>query len=254
MTKTIVLSNDKVHFGTLLLVNALCPVKYENKRGLISINQDYPDILLNCDAANALQSVFDKISAGNDIVSVSGYRSFTEQAEIYNNSLRQNGAAFTEKFIAAPGRSEHQTGLAIDLALNKQDIDFICPEFPYEGICNKFRHTACNYGFIERYPSNKETLTGISHEPWHFRYVGYPHSKIIKEKGFAFEEYIEFIKIYSDDSRFTFAGEQGMKIEIYYIPACSGKTLVRIPKECIYQISGNNKDGFIVTIWGGRCD
>lgn len=79
------------------------------------------------------------------------------------------------------------------MGLNKQDIDFIRPDFPYDGICGEFRKVAPNYGFIQRYTEDKEKITGISHEPWHFRYVGYPHSQIITERGLSLEEYIEFV-------------------------------------------------------------
>ncbi len=75
--------------------------------------------------------------------------------------------------------------MAIDLALNEGNIDFICPKFPYYGICQNFRNIAPKYGFIERYKDEKKAITKISKEEWHFRYVGYPHSKIITEKEYV---------------------------------------------------------------------
>ncbi len=114
-----------------------------------------------------------------------------EQTQIYEDSLRENGGEFTKKFVALPGCSEHQTGLAIDLGLCKEEIDFICPDFPYEGICQKFRQMAPDYGFVERYPAGKEKVTGIGHEPWHFRYVGRPHARIMTDRGLVLEEYLE---------------------------------------------------------------
>ena len=74
-------------------------------------------------------------------------------------------------------------------------IDFIRPAFPYEGVCQTFRERAADYGFIERYERDKEEITGISAEQWHFRYVGRPHGWIIKEKGLALEEYITYLLI-----------------------------------------------------------
>ena len=85
--------------------------------------------------------------------------------------MRESGRKFTETYVAVPGHSEHETGLAIDLGLKQDVIDFIRPEFPYEGICQRFRQLAPKYGFIERYPKGKEEVTGIGQEPWHFRYV-----------------------------------------------------------------------------------
>ena len=249
MMKTIELEKEKIYCGTLLLVNAHYPLIDNNTKGLVPADARFPDILIKRDAANVLQFIFEKISAKNSIVPVSGYRSSKEQAAIYDGSLKENGEDFTKKYVALPNHSEHQTGLAIDLGLNKKDIDFICPDFPYDGICGEFRRIAPNYGFIERYSKDKEELTGISHEPWHFRYVGYPHSKIIVENGFSLEEYTEVIKAYRDNCKFVYKEAFGGVVEIYYIPATDDKTPISIPKNCIYQISGNNIDGFIVTVW-----
>lgn len=247
--KTIVLRKEKIHSGNLILVNARRQFQAEKINNLAPADLRYPSILLNRDAANVLQLIFDKLSAGNSIVPISGYRSLKEQKAIYNNSLTDNGADFTRKFVALPNHSEHQTGLAIDLALNKKNIDFICPEFPYNGVCEDFRRLAPHYGFIERYQKDKEKITGISHEPWHFRYVGFPHSKIIRESNLSLEEYIDFIKNYPDNDRFIFQKESKKKIEIYYTPAENNEATLIIPEKSVYQVSGNNVDGFITTVW-----
>lgn len=126
---------------------------------------------------------------------------------------------------------------------------FIRPDFPYGGICEEFRQAAPDYGFIERYAKDKESITGISHEPWHFRYVGYPHSKIITEQVFSLEEYTEFIKNYRDNSRLIFTAVCETEIEIYYVPANNNETTINIEENYVNQISGNNIDGFIVTVW-----
>ena len=194
MMKTVTLRKEQIYQGDLLLVNARHPYRDNSRKFYVSLNSRYEETLLSREAANALQLIFQKISSGNAIVPVSGYRTLEEQVNIYNTSLKDNGEEFTRKYVALPNHSEHQTGLAIDLGLNKPDIDFIRPDFPYGGICEEFRQAAPDYGFIERYAKDKESITGISHEPWHFRYVGYPHSKIITEQVFSLEEYAEFIK------------------------------------------------------------
>ena len=247
--RTFVLEREKIYHGTLLLVNAKYPYRNDNTGGQIAVDPRFPDILLKRDAANVLQLILENISAGSAIVPVSGYRSLQEQQAIYRNSLQENGEEFTRKYVALPNHSEHQTGLAIDLGLNKADIDFICPDFPYEGICDTFRRAAPDYGFIQRYAEDKEEITGISHEPWHFRYVGYPHSKIIAQQGFSLEEYTEYIKNFRVNCRLHFTSAYGMEMEIYYLPSHGHKTLIFMPETCVYQISGNNIDGFIVTIW-----
>lgn len=246
--RTVVLEKEKIYCGTLLLVNAHYPLRNHNIKNLTPVDVHFPDVLMKRDAAKVLQLILEKISAGSSIVPVSGYRSSVEQTDLYNGSLKNNGEEFTKKYVALPNHSEHQTGLAIDLGLNKEEIDFICPDFPYEGICGEFRRAASDYGFIERYAEDKEEITGISYEPWHFRYVGYPHSKIIQENNFSLEEYTEFIKACRKDGRFAYKQAYGPDVEIYYVPAAD-ETLITVPETCIYQISGNNIDGFIVTVW-----
>ena len=144
----------------LILVNGQHAYPADTAQDLIPVHANYPDILLEQEAAQALTRLMD------------------------------NGPAFTEQFVARPGHSEHQTGLAIDLGLRQQSIDFIRPEFPYEGICQQFRQQAPSFGFIERYPKGKERITGIAHEPWHFRYVGTPHSERMAGLGLTLEEYL----------------------------------------------------------------
>ena len=249
MMKTIRLEKKKIHCGNLLLVNAQYSLREIDTKELKAVDMCFPTILMKRCAANSLQLILKKISAGNTIVPVSGYRSKEEQTEIYDDSLKTNGEKFTRKYVALPDHSEHQTGLAIDLALNKKQIDFIRPEFPYEGICDEFRRTAPDYGFVERYAKDKEEVTGISHEPWHFRYVGFPHSKIMKENGFSLEEYMEFIKYSREDCGILYKSADKTEAEIYYLPAAENRTEITVPDTCVYQISGNNTDGFIVTVW-----
>ena len=139
MMKTIELEKEEIYCGNLLLVNKNYPLRDNNVKGLVPADVRFPNILMKRDVANVLQLIFEKISAGNSIVPVSGYRSLEEQTAIYDGSLKDNGEDFTRKYVALPNHSEHQTGLAIDLGLNEKEIDFIRPDFPYVGICNEFK-------------------------------------------------------------------------------------------------------------------
>lgn len=244
------LMTDKIYTGNLILVNQNFSLQGFDTKELISVDMRFPHILMKREAANALQMIFKKIDCFEKIVPVSGYRCPEEQMQIYHTSLQENGEDFTKQYVALPYHSEHQTGLAIDLGLKKEVIDFICPDFPYDGIGGKFRKLAPDYGFIERYPKGKEQITGISHEPWHFRYIGYPHSKIISKNGMALEEYIDFIKGFTWNEKYIQKVKEEKVVEICYIPANEEEvTEISIPKESVYQISGNNADGFIVTLW-----
>lgn len=234
--KKYILNESDVHKGNLILVNPKFKLSLTFNTTLESFNNEYNDVLINKEANKFLQFILREINAGNKIVPVSGFRSLEKQKEIFNDSLKENGKEFTYKYVALPNASEHQTGLAIDLALNKEDIDFIRPSFPHSGICNEFRKVSLKYGFIERYKAEKKQITSISAEEWHFRFVGYPHSEIMDLKGYCLEEYIDFLK----NNNITYKN-----YEIYYIPF-ENKT-IEIELNDTDQISGNNVDGFIVT-------
>ncbi len=252
MMNTISLTKDKIYDGNLILVNASLPIVISMDMELIPVDTKFPNILMKCEAINALQNILKNIESTNEIIPVSGYRTVDEQKDIYSSSLFDNGKEFTEKFVALPNCSEHQTGLAIDLGLKKDVIDFICPEFPYDGICNEFRKVAPHYGFIERYQCKKEEITGISQEPWHFRYVGYPHSEIISEMNLALEEYIEYIKRFSYKDCLKIEDNEKV-IKIFYIPLDNKEEVqISIPEQYAYQVSGNNSDGFIMTLWRSK--
>jgi D-alanyl-D-alanine dipeptidase/carboxypeptidase len=207
--------------------------------------------MLELRTATVLQRLLDEIECGEQIVPVSGFRSEDEQAQIYQTSMLENGMGFTTKYVMPPNHSEHQSGLAIDLALNQPDIDFLRPHFPYTGICGAFRNRAVRFGFIERYPKGKESITGIAHEPWHFRYVGAPHSKIIYETGVTLEEYLLSLKDYPYGGKPLKYIFDDSNIEIFYLPAVEKEALFEIEDEFQYTVSGDNAGGFIITIWRG---
>lgn len=141
-----------------------------------------------------LDALLDAVGGKTGIVVVSGYRDLAEQTEIYLSSLRENGSEYTAKFVALPGCSEHHTGLAVDVGSAAGGLDFIAPEFPDDGVCGAFKAKAAEFGFVQRYKAHKEHLTGISCEPWHFRYVGAPHAAIMEERDLCLEEYVEVLR------------------------------------------------------------
>lgn len=250
MRNLITLTPETISQGTLVLVNAKHALSNEKENTLVQIESDYASIKMQKNAATVLMNLLKSIGGQGWIVPVSGYRPETEQRQIYEDSLKENGEIFTQKFVALPGHSEHQTGLAIDLGLRKENIDFICPDFPYEGICQKFRNTAVQYGFIERYQKDKEEVTGIAHEPWHFRYVGYPHAQIMTDEHLALEEYIDYLKQYEFGKKHWQGTIQSYDVEVFYVPVSENqKVSVELPECLAYQVSGNNVDGCIVTVW-----
>jgi len=252
------LLHDDIYKGNLILVNSAHALVQNEPPVLLSLMEDNTmnaytmgtSIAMEINAAKLLFHLMDAVNCTDNIVPVSGYRSPSEQAKIYNDSLIKNGADFTKKYVALPHHSEHQTGLAIDLALKQEQIDFIRPYFPYDGICQMFRNMAPMYGYIERYPKDKEAITGIAHEPWHFRYVGFPHSKIITEQNATLEEYIDELKTFPFDGKHFLYRHRNQIIEIFYLCLADIDSIRLTVKDNIfYQLSGNNVDGVIITLW-----
>lgn len=248
--KMYLLEKQNIHTGNLILVNREYGYTNTISRSLIPVHDHVPSVLLEQRAVVLLSALMKEIQGWDNIVPVSGWRSLQEQQELWDSSLAENGKEFTEKYVAFPGHSEHQTGLAIDLGLKKPDIDFIRPDFPYTGICQTFREHAAEYGFIERYPSGKEAVTGIGHEPWHFRYVGVPHAQIMAAEGLVLEEYSSFIRQFPYGQKPYCIRKGTQNITVSFLKAgAGGCTELEIDEQMPYSISGNNIDGFIITQW-----
>lgn len=233
-----------IHSGLLVLVNAEHPIR-RRERPVLAPAAPGSDVLLDTRAAAMLTGLISRLGAAGEIVPVSGWRSMREQREIWDGSMAENGTEFTRKYVALPGCSEHQTGLAIDLALRSDNIDFIRPAFPYDGICGRFRALAADYGFIERYQAGKEHITGIAAEPWHFRYVGRPHARLMSDNGLCLEEYVELLRSYPYPERLLETRGGVYEADVGFAFAKSELELPDAP----YQISGNNVDGYIYTLW-----
>ena len=141
-------------------------------------------------AAKALEELYETALAesGLKIYGVSGYRSYERQYEIYGTNLINKGTRHTNLYSAAPGNSEHQTGLAIDVSCESIgfNLDNRFASTP-EGIWLK--ENCWRFGFILRYPKDKEEITGYAYEPWHIRYVGVPLAYYLYNNNMTLEEY-----------------------------------------------------------------
>lgn len=142
--------------GALLLVNAAHAIQTSAAPDLVCVDPRWPEIQLERRAAGLLNACIRAVGGEHTIVPVSGWRSREEQQAIWDDTLVKEGEVFTRQYVALPGCSEHQTGLAIDLGLASEEIDFIRPNFPYSGVCGSFRKLAADYGFILRYPAGKD--------------------------------------------------------------------------------------------------
>lgn len=122
----------------------------------------------------------------------STYRSVKRQQEIWDEFEAEKGLEYAQKYVAVPGYSEHHTGLAIDICIEKDGvrIDDNDDMIAEKEIFAKIHAKLADYGFILRYPEGKDDITGYAYEPWHFRYVGIDAAKEITAKGLTLEEYL----------------------------------------------------------------
>lgn len=146
---------------------------------------------LRAEAADALEVMITQArKEGLTFYGASGYRSYEAQTGIYKSNLQTYGYEHTNKYVAKPGTSEHQTGLALDIT-NKAGIkDGLIEEFAHSREGEWIAHNCYKYGFVVRYPKDKENITGYQYEPWHIRYVGKGASEEMYNNNQCLEEYL----------------------------------------------------------------
>ncbi len=253
-TGELVLVNNMIKFRGSVNEEELLVVR-DNKNSSYMVSDR--NVMLLPSAMNALNEMlgdFFAATGNNGVMARSGYRTVEYQQELYEDDLASSGAS-SSTLVAMPGYSEHHTGLVVDFTTYNSQTDSY-REFDGTGDFAWIMENCHRYGFINRYPEGKEKLTFIDNEPWHFRYVGIPHASIMKDYDFCLEEYIDFIKNYTIDSGFLLKDtDDGARYIVYYVPLSSGETTaVYHPKKhgsdefYPYSISGNNVDGFIVTV------
>ena len=253
-TGELVLVNNMIKFRGSVNEEELLVVR-DNKNSSYLVSDRNVKLLPSAmSALNEMLGDFFAATGNNGVMARSGYRTVEYQQELYEDDLASSGAS-SSTLVAMPGYSEHHTGLVVDFTTYNSQTDSY-REFDGTGDFAWIMENCHRYGFINRYPEGKEKLTFIDNEPWHFRYVGIPHASIMKDYDFCLEEYIDFIKNYTIDSGFLLKDtDDGARYIVYYVPLSSGETTaVYHPKKhgsdefYPYSISGNNVDGFIVTV------
>ncbi len=144
---------------------------------------------LNIEAYKAFQKMQKAAKQeGYEIFIDSSYRTYEYQEQLFNKLVAEKGMEYARKFVAMPGGSEHQTGLAIDIIFRRNG-EMIEEQKAEDAEIKWLFANAHKYGFILRYPKEKENITGFNFEPWHFRYVGTELSEKIYAAGLTLEEY-----------------------------------------------------------------
>ncbi|KOP72665.1 hypothetical protein AMS59_17310 [Lysinibacillus sp. FJAT-14745] len=233
---------EQIYQGNLLLVNSKHPVHNESIKSDVINLYAHKELVKGYRVFNKETYLSENIASkfsnmtldaeedgfSNFLIS-SGFRGFDEQAKLYKE-MGSNRAL-------PAGYSEHNLGLSLDVGSTQGKME-VAPEGEW------IAKNAWKYGFTLRYPEDKTDITGIMNEPWHIRYVGLPHSAIMKEKNFVLEEYLDYLK----EEKHISATVNGQKYEVFYYPVTKNTT-INVPANLRYEISGNNMDGVIVTVF-----
>lgn len=239
--RKIELTEADIRKGNLLLVNQDHPVIPESVPTDVinlSLESDWTDgyallsegILLSEDLVKRFSEMVAvaKQDGIDNFLLTSGYRGFEEQEILFE----EMGA----DYALPAGYSEHNLGLSLDVSSTEMLME-VAPEGRWVA------DHAWEFGFVVRYPADKTEITGIQYEPWHLRYVGLPHSAIMKEKNFVLEEYLAYLK----EEREVSAQVNGETYIITYHPV-DGSTTITLPMEGAVQLSGDNMGGVVVTL------
>ena len=151
---------------------------------------------MHVDAVHALEEMYAacKEEIGVTLTAVSGYRSYAKQKTIYNNKVKNSGSKKkADEYVARPGASEHQLGLAMDVGQKSDKVNLSSSFGKTKG--GKWVAEHCwEYGFILRYQEGWEDVTGYKFEPWHVRYVGKENAKLIHEADMPLETYLLLLR------------------------------------------------------------
>lgn len=263
--------NSAVHEGSLILVNYKYEYVFPKEDILVSMYDKTANYSVSSTETYIQKEVLDSFneliddlyenSGCDEVIVVSAFRSVEKQQEIYQDRLDRYGSEYAASYVADPGYSEHHTGLAMDLSIyTSLGLTYDIEEYKK---CAWFNENYDNYGYILRYPEEKAGITSINYESWHYRYVGLPHSLIMDKLNLCLEEYIDYLKDYTADGKVLKFNSSTKEIAncalddtldknenvIYYVPASNEETTqIPIVENTDYMISGNNVDGFIVTL------
>jgi len=179
--------------GILMLTNKFYSLDNTyNSDNMVTVSKTYSygeNQMLTNETYNAFLEMFNDAKEHDlTLIINSSFRSYEDQEEIYNEYKNTRGEDYADTIAAKPGFSEHQTGMAIDIqtygsrASTFEEFD----EFKW------LKDNAHKYGFIMRYPKDKEYLTGYEYESWHYRYVGIEVATYIYENNITFDEYYAY--------------------------------------------------------------
>lgn len=180
----------------LILVSAAQPLPEDQAPELKTIQGSFKMETTAADGMIAMLSAA-KEEASISLLVVSSYRPQARQKQLFENKVkeflnlghaRDEAERLAAARVARPGTSEHNTGLAADVVTPQYQS--LNAGFAKTEAAKWMKENCARFGFILRYPEDKQEITGIIFEPWHFRYVGVEHAEKIMEHGICLEEYL----------------------------------------------------------------
>lgn len=255
--------------GDLILVNITHPYVFENTPSAVrtpviesvyakkssSYSVSNMNVTMDTVAIEAFNKMMDDFYAYNSnkktIIVTQGTRTYEEQQQMLNLKIEQFGE--NQTIAQQPGFSEHHSGLAMDISTY---VGGVMGTFTGENEYSWVFENAHKYGFILRYPQEKEDITGISYESWHFRYVGVPHAQYMYQNSLTLEEYIDILAMYPFESiQLQIATDQA-NYSVYSVPVVSDGTKVPVPTidKGEFVLSGDNSGHIIVTVKNASAD
>ncbi|MDE7104956.1 MAG: D-alanyl-D-alanine carboxypeptidase family protein [Ruminococcus sp.] len=245
-------SYEDIYKVDLVLVNAEYDYKfYEDDINTITLFDNKSDSYgagdfvtrLDRNVLNHLNEMIDAYAESQYLDStyifiLDGYRTYDEQVERHSSGKSRTFEA---------GHTDYHTGRTFDIycsdTFSNIGYAYFNPTDNYEW----FVENSGNYGFITRFPEYKSEITGENARTYTYRYVGVPHAVYINSNNLCMEEYIELIKAYTIENQLEITVD-GRTYGVYYVPAEEDETDVLVPLGKMYTVSGNNVDGFIVTV------
>lgn len=244
----ILVNNDNQYYstGNENLVSIMEKNDETGRSSFIAVDYDYTILEQVYEPLAKMVDDWYDIYFNDTLIVYGSYRSNEFQQQLYDQFTDNTSNDGEAPIVARPGFSEHETGYALDFSETAG--------YDYQGTGDfLWLNQNCHkYGFVIRYAEDKEDITEYRYEPWHFRYVGIPHAKYMTEQNLCLEEYIELLRTsYNyNGEHLKVSDEYGALYEIYFYPSddASEFTNVPVPTGVKFDISGNNVDGFIVTV------
>lgn len=248
--------------GNLVLVNSTHEYKFPETTNRIKLWEYRKDhstgtnayklgstmLELEAEATEALHSMLTKLyndTGKSDLNITSAYRSYEEQASLTSSSIKA-------------GFSDSHTGLSFAASIYENNVTSQLTDDANKVYYDWLVSHAHEYGYIIRYPSDKETSTGISNYANSFRYVGIAHATYMHQNNLCLEEYIDFLKSNASfENKISINCGNGKAYIVYYIPSSGDITEIKVPSgetnpdgtaKYPYTVSGTNDGGIVITI------